>query len=202
MATQEEQMYRGDPTFEEMVKLDGESLQRMCMTNSHYRNFCSKDNEDFWKAKIRYDSGLLGVTADVDAKSMWLRMYEDVRKNSQAYYAAALDQDNANILRGLENMNVGLAFDPVYIISHRKYNVFDYMMSVAAKHRNEPEGDGFISSVIRELDRYVYSDPQRALPFVQILYKYHMYVTIPSPELRSSGHVVFDFYVSKGVIRR
>ena len=40
--------------FDEMVKMDGKSIQSMCVSDRKFAKFCSKDNEKFWEATVVY----------------------------------------------------------------------------------------------------------------------------------------------------
>ena len=47
MALEFEGIFPEDVDFDQMVKMDGRSMQNLCRVDKEYQKFCSKENEDF-----------------------------------------------------------------------------------------------------------------------------------------------------------
>jgi hypothetical protein len=129
----ESRILSGDLTFDELVKLDAQSLQNVCRLNKYYGKFCSKDNKQFWRVKLRRTYRLLGEEDSLDAKALWVKKYKEVRKRSDLYFEEAVEKDDPNIIRALTEMNIyflGTNLEPklTKIVLDKKYKVFNYIL--------------------------------------------------------------------------
>ena len=180
-----------DVDFDQMVKMDGKSMQNVCQVNREYSKFCSKDNVEFWASKYAYFSK--GLDMPTEWKSKWIHLYQKVRNNPGKYVEQAIKKDKPSILVIVQKCNAPVSR---FIIAEKmymmKYRVADYLLSNIYTTDNARKRFGkWIELADDEWGMNV------SLDFAKVLYKHgiilprHMYYK--SPDIK-------HFYIQEKVV--
>lgn len=180
-----------DIKFDEMVKMDAETMQSMCQLNKEYGAFCSKDNEEFWAAKYAYFAKGLGMPDE--SKSKWVQMYKKVRAHPKRYLVEAIEEDKPSILVIMEKCNAEINGVIIRKNMHKmRTRVLNYLLSNVYTGERGPERfKNMINYTIKKHEMYF------SLEFVKILYKYG--IILDHRHFRRHPEFI-QFYLQEGVI--
>jgi hypothetical protein len=180
-----------DVDFDQMVKMDGKSMQNVCQVNREYAKFCSKDNEEFWASKYAYFAK--GLDIPMNWKDRWIHLYKKVHGNPNKYTIKAIKEDKPSILVFLQKCNAEISNNTVKMnMQFMQPRVLDYLLSNV--YTSEKMRKKFRMWIEYADDEWEMEFP---LDFVKILYKHgiildrHMFYR--KPEIKY-------FYIQEGVI--
>nr|QBK85433.1 MAG: hypothetical protein LCMAC101_00200 [Marseillevirus LCMAC101] len=196
-----ERLFPPDVEFEEMVKMDGESMQSACQLNKHYREFCSKGNEEFWRAKYLYFLRSIKFVRAETWKELWIDLYREVRKDKMDKYKMrqkinyAVSHDDPTTLIALSKFNIDIK--PLItkrIISIVGENVLHYLLSSVFTSEEDRE------YVMNVFDEYRHIDQDASL-VAKVMAFYDMYFTADEyVGFVSSNISMLEFYIDEGII--
>ena len=179
-------IYQGqsDVEFDEMVKMDGKSMQNICQLNTYYRTFCSEDNTEFWKAKYIYFAKDI-YTEDIDKyygylqekswKQRWIWLYKEVKSRSDRYIYPAIEKDNPDSLRALQIYNLDIK-SGITMLPLIQKNVIQYLLSDIYTSKQDKED--FLTRVVDSIlkDEYLWN-LKNIMEIATVLYPYGVYFT-------------------------
>ena len=181
----------GDINFSEMVQMDGRSMQNMCQVSRESREFCSKDNEEFWLAKYNYFAKGLGIP--MDWKPKWIHLYQKVRKHPGKYLIMAVIEDKPSILVIMQKCNTEISNRMVENLMHRiQPRVLNYLLSNI--YTGKAIRKRFKRWLVDARDQW---GMDFSLDFVKILYKYGIILDV---HFIINNREAIHFYLQEGIV--
>ncbi len=187
------EIFPSDINFDEMVQMDGRSMQNVCRLNRESREFCSDAHSEFWIAKYNYFAK--GVDLPTGWKEKWIELYTDIRDRTDTYLHEGFKRDKPSFMVIIQKCNVDENYIKKYIRWHPikiRSTMINYLLTNI--YVTEEDRRKFKKIMIRNIKEWgVYL----TLDGIKVLYKYG--IILESRSIKNKPEAI-HFYLQEGVI--